>query len=114
MDLAETETPQRAPERHWSLTLLGIGLIIAFAYYGESVLSVLFFSILLSFMLSPLVQAGEYLHIPRGLAALLSLRMPGSEVSLDNPQSTRIPFGVAMALTVVFYAIGRAIGFGNL
>ena len=73
MDLAETETPQRAPERHWSLTLLGIGLIIAFAYYGESVLSVLFFSILLSFMLSPLVQAGEYLHIPRGLAALLSL-----------------------------------------
>ncbi|MGA7573760.1 MAG: A24 family peptidase [Terriglobales bacterium] len=54
------------------------------------------------------------LNIAHLLAALLSLRMPGSEVSLDNPQSTRIPFGVAMALTVVFYAIGRAIGFGNL
>ncbi len=44
------------------------------------------------------------------LAALFSLRMPGSEVSLDNPQSTKIPFGVAMALTVLLYGIGRAMG----
>ena len=42
---------------HWSLTLLGVALIIMFAYYGESVLAVLFFAILLSFMLSPVVQA---------------------------------------------------------
>jgi len=44
------------------------------------------------------------------LAALFGLRMPGSEVSLDDPQSTRIPFGVAMALTVLFYGMGRAMG----
>src|ERR1700676_2583312 len=44
------------------------------------------------------------------LAALFSLRMPGSEVSLDDPQSTKIPFGVAMALTVLFYGMGRAMG----
>ena len=44
------------------------------------------------------------------LAALFSLRMPGFEVSLDDPQSTKIPFGVAMALTVVFLGIGRATG----
>jgi prepilin peptidase CpaA len=44
------------------------------------------------------------------LAAFFSLRMPGSEVSLDSPQSTKIPFGVAMALTVVLYGVGRAIG----
>lgn len=50
------------------------------------------------------------LNIAHLLAALFNLRMPGSEVSLDDPQSTKIPFGVAMALTVLFYGIGRAIG----
>lgn len=50
------------------------------------------------------------MNIARLLAALLSLRMPGSELSLDDPQSTRIPFGVAMAITVVFYGMGRALG----
>jgi len=50
------------------------------------------------------------LNIAHLLAALFSLRMPGSEVSLDDPQSTRIPFGVAMALTVLFYGMGRAMG----
>ncbi|MFY9560273.1 MAG: A24 family peptidase [Terriglobales bacterium] len=44
------------------------------------------------------------------LAAFFSLRMPGGEVSLDNPQSTKIPFGVAMALTVLLYGAGRAMG----
>jgi prepilin peptidase CpaA len=49
-------------------------------------------------------------NIAHLLAALFSLRMPGSEVSLDDPQSTKIPFGVAMALTVLFYGIGRMLG----
>jgi predicted PurR-regulated permease PerM len=57
MDTTETRSGH-----HWSLTLLGMGLVIMFAYYGESVLAVLFFAILLSFMLSPVVQALEYLH----------------------------------------------------
>src|SRR5271157_2322743 len=50
------------------------------------------------------------LNIAHLLAALFSLRMPGSEVSLVDPQSTKIPFGVAMALTVLFYGMGRAMG----
>ena len=50
------------------------------------------------------------LNIAHLLAALFRLRMPGSELSLDDPQSTKIPFGVAMALTVVLYGIGRATG----
>ena len=68
-----TEPAVTSRPYHWSLTLLGIGLIIMFAYFGESVLAVLFFSILLSFTLSPLVQALEYLHIPRPMAALISV-----------------------------------------
>jgi prepilin peptidase CpaA len=50
------------------------------------------------------------LNMAHLLAALFSLRMPGSEVSLDDARSTKIPFGVAMALTVLFYGIGRAMG----
>ena len=72
MENTETTAKQELVH-HWSLTLLGIALIILFAYFGESVLAVLFFSILLSFTLSPLVQAFEYLHIPRALSALISV-----------------------------------------
>jgi len=50
------------------------------------------------------------LNIAHILAALFTLRMPGAEMSLDHPQSTKIPFGVAMALTVLFYGVGRATG----
>lgn len=64
---------ERQNGNHWSLTLLGVGLIIMFAYYGESVLAVLFFAVLLSFMLSPVVQALEFLHLPRAMAALVSV-----------------------------------------
>src|SRR6202050_1833943 len=72
-DNENMETAETPAGHHWSLTLLGIGLVIMFAYYGESVLAVLFFAILLSFMLSPVVQALEYLHLPRALAALISV-----------------------------------------
>jgi predicted PurR-regulated permease PerM len=69
------ENAQTMGGHHWSLTLLGMGLVVMFAYYGESVLAVLFFAILLTFMLSPLVQALEYLHLPRAMAALISVVM---------------------------------------
>ncbi len=46
-------------------------------------------------------------NIVRLLAALFSLRMPGQEVSLDDPHSTKIPFGVAMAAAVLFCAFFR-------
>jgi prepilin peptidase CpaA len=49
-------------------------------------------------------------NIAHLLGALFSLRMPGHEVSLDDPESTKIPFGVAMAFTVLFYGVGRAMG----
>src|SRR5260370_35415033 len=36
------ETSETEPGHHWSLTLLGMALIIMFAYYGESVLAGVF------------------------------------------------------------------------
>ncbi len=73
MDTIETTRPH-----HWSLTLLGMALIVLFAYYGESVLAVLFFAILLSFTLSPVVQALERLHLPRAVAALIGIVLLGA------------------------------------
>jgi predicted PurR-regulated permease PerM len=71
--MENTETTETPTRYHWSLTLLGIGLVIMFAYYGESVLAVLFFAVLLSFMLSPVVRALEFLRLPRAMAALITM-----------------------------------------
>lgn len=45
------------------------------------------------------------LNIVRMIAAMFSLRMPGPEVSLDNPEATKIPFGVALAAAALFYVM---------
>ena len=39
------------------------------------------------------------------LVSLVTFRLPGSRVSLDNPESLKIPYGVALAFTVVLYGI---------
>ena len=49
-------------------------------------------------------------NMARMLGAFFSLRIPAFEVSLDNPQATKIPFGVAMAAAVVLYGVGRVAG----
>src|SRR6202171_6563174 len=116
-------------------TLLGLGLLLPFvlvrclgardwklagalgACLGpRQLLSVLMGTILVAgvMALAVVIWKGRLkqtlLNIAHLLAALFSLRMPGSEVSLDDPQSTKIPFGVAAALTVLFYGMGRAMG----
>jgi prepilin peptidase CpaA len=116
-------------------TLLGLGLLLPFVVVRSlgagdwklagalgaclgprQLLSVLMGTILIAgvMALAVVIWKGRLkqtlLNIAHLLAALFSLRMPGSEVSLDDPQSTRIPFGVAMALTVLLYGMGRAMG----
>ena len=44
------------------------------------------------------------------LASLFTFRLPGPQVSLDNPQSLKVPYGVALAFTVVLYGIARVWG----
>ena len=39
------------------------------------------------------------------LISLVTFRLPESRVSLDNPESLKVPYGVALALTVVLYGI---------
>jgi prepilin peptidase CpaA len=53
-------------------------------------------------------RVGETMrNIANMVGSLLSLQMPGAEVSLDNPRSLKVPYGVALALTVVAYGAGH-------
>ncbi|MGB8985303.1 MAG: prepilin peptidase [Candidatus Sulfotelmatobacter sp.] len=49
-------------------------------------------------------------NIARMLRSMLTFHMPGAEVSLDNPQSLKIPYGVALALTTLLFGIGKLAG----
>ena len=42
------------------------------------------------------------------LVSLVTFQLPGSRVSLDNPDSLKIPYGVALALTVVAFGAAQA------
>ena len=44
------------------------------------------------------------------LVSLVTFRLPGSRVSLDNPDSLKIPYGVALAVTVLLYGVARVWG----
>ena len=41
------------------------------------------------------------------LASIFMLHMPGADVSLDNPESLKVPYGVALALTTLLFGLGR-------
>jgi prepilin peptidase CpaA len=79
-------------------------------------ISVLFATVLLAglFALVVVIYKGRLWqtlkNIGQILAALFSLRMPSYEVSLDNPKSTKIPFGVAMSVAVLVCAAARLSG----
>lgn len=49
-------------------------------------------------------------NVGRMLAAMFTLHLPGPEVSLDNPESLKVPFGVAVAVAVVLYTVRQAWG----
>jgi hypothetical protein len=49
-------------------------------------------------------------NIGRLCLSMLTLRMPGAEVSLDNPQSLKVPYGVALALTTLLFGVGKIWG----
>src|SRR5437879_4642008 len=48
-------------------------------------------------------------NVGRILAALFTLRLPASDLSLENPESLKIPFGVAVAFAVVLYGMQQVL-----
>jgi prepilin peptidase CpaA len=45
-------------------------------------------------------------NLGRMLAAFLTMHLPGPDLTLDNPDLVKVPFGVAIAIAVILY-IGR-------
>lgn len=84
------------------------------AFLGPShLLTVLFATVVVAgFMALALViwkrRLGQTLrNIARMFAAIFTFHLPGPEVSLDNPEALKIPFGVAAAVAVFLHTAGR-------
>src|SRR2546422_1708757 len=43
-------------------------------------------------------------NLGRMLAAFFTLHLPGPELSLDNPEALKVPFGIAVAIAVIVYS----------
>jgi predicted PurR-regulated permease PerM len=58
---------------HWALNLVGIATALTLCYYGEAVFVVIMASILLSFILAPVVDGLGYLKVPRSIGSIMAL-----------------------------------------
>jgi predicted PurR-regulated permease PerM len=65
--------PKTKMRPHWSMNIVGIVGILALCYFGESVLAVMMVSVLLAFILAPIVDLLTYLRLPRSLAAAIAI-----------------------------------------
>jgi predicted PurR-regulated permease PerM len=70
----ETPLPRsEARPSRWASNLVGISLVLALCYYGELVLSVMLVSVLLAFILAPVMDLLMRVRLPRALAAALAV-----------------------------------------
>jgi predicted PurR-regulated permease PerM len=63
----------QAQRWHWAMNIVGIAGVLALCYFGESVLVVMLVSVLLAFILAPIVDLLTYLLLPRSLAAAIAI-----------------------------------------
>jgi predicted PurR-regulated permease PerM len=59
--------------RHWAFTTIGIAVILGLCYWGELVLSVMLVSVLLAFILAPVVELLMRMRLPRGIASAIAV-----------------------------------------
>ena len=88
------------------------------AFFGPSnLIAVLFATALVAGFMALLlvIWKGRFLqtlkNMGRLLAALFSFHLPGQELTLDDPQSAKVPFGVAVAIAVIVYTARQTLGF---
>ncbi|HEY7351726.1 MAG TPA: A24 family peptidase [Terriglobales bacterium] len=46
-------------------------------------------------------------NVGRILLAFLTLRLPGEDLTIDNPEAAKVPFGIAAAIAVLLYVSGQ-------
>src|SRR5256885_88275 len=59
--------------RHWAFNAVGIGTTLAICYFAEKALAVILVSVLLAFILAPLVDLLMRIHLPRGVSAAIAV-----------------------------------------
>jgi len=65
--------PPRPQKPHWAFQAIGIATILGLCYWGELVLAVMLVSVLLAFILAPVMEFFIFLQLPRGLAAAVAV-----------------------------------------
>jgi len=106
----------------WLLRSLGAGdlkfAVALGAYTGpERLIDILLGSVLVggAMALALVIYKRRFLQTVRNighiLVSLVTFRLPGFHVTLDNPDALTIPKGVALALTVVLYGILWKLGY---
>jgi prepilin peptidase CpaA len=114
---------------------LGLGLLLPFvllrslgggdwklvgalgAFFGPSRLwQVLLYTLLINAVMALIMivwkkRLGRTLrNIGRLLGAFFRFHLPGAELTIDNPEAAKVPFGVAAAIGVVLYVVGQPWG----
>jgi predicted PurR-regulated permease PerM len=81
----------KAPKPHWAFTAVGVVTLLAICYWCELVLAVMLVSVLLAFILAPVMDRLIQMRLPRGLAAaiavLLLLSIVGGLVYYSSNQA---------------------------
>ena len=84
------------------------------AFLGpQALLTVLFAALLVAgaMALILVIWKGRLIRTLRNmgcmLAAFVTFHLPGKELTLDDPQAAKVPFGVAVAVAVLFYTAGE-------
>jgi prepilin peptidase CpaA len=116
-------------------TALGLGLLLPFvlirslgggdwklvggmgAFFGvQRLITVLILTLLINgFMAICMViwkrRVGQTLrNLGRMTAAFFSLHLPGTDLTIDNPEAVKVPFGVAAAIAVLLYTASQPWG----
>jgi predicted PurR-regulated permease PerM len=65
--------PPKPQKPHWAFSAIGIATILGICYWAELVLAVILVSVLLAFVLAPVMEFFIRLHLPRGLAAAVAV-----------------------------------------
>jgi len=65
--------PPKPQKPHWAFSAIGIATILSLCYWGELVLAVMLVSVLLAFVLAPVMELFIRFQLPRGLAAAVAV-----------------------------------------
>jgi len=72
-NLSSAPSPSPSPRRNWPETIIAVGVLLTLCYVGEFVLVVMLSSMLLAFILAPVVDMLQRLRVPRALASFLAV-----------------------------------------